>query len=454
MANAPIVKHISECFIRPKFDVEDAKNPVYLAPSDLAMLSAHYIQKGLLFTKPSPSNESPHPMNDLLDNLKHSLSVALVHFYPLAGRLDTQIDEDQHTSLIFINCNKGPGARLIHAELDMTSSEILEPHDVPRVVQSFFDHDRAVNHDGHTRPLLSVQVTELVDGVFIGCSINHVCVDGTSYWHFFNSWSEIFMANGDNIVISRPPIHKRWFIDGTGPILKLPYTHTDEFISRLVAPKLRERIFHLSPQSLAKLKAKANEECGGNTKISSFQALSALVWRCITRARSFRNDLETRCKLAINNRARFEPPLPNNYFGNSIQTVQGSAKVGELLSHNLGYAALLLHQAVAEHNDRKARGLLEKWIQTPFVYQLASFFDPHSVMMGSSPRFDMYGNEFGMGKALAVLSGYANKFDGKVTSYPGRQGGGSIDLEMCLPPDSMRKLESDEEFMEVVYGDC
>jgi hypothetical protein len=58
----------------------------------------------------------------------------------------------------------------------------------------------------------------------------------------------------------------------------------------------------------------------------------------------------------------------------------------------------------------------------------------------------MYGNEFGMGKALAVRSGYANKFDGKITSYPGLEGGGSIDLEVCLSLDKMMALETDKEF--------
>uniref|UniRef100_A0A803R953 BAHD acyltransferase n=2 Tax=Cannabis sativa TaxID=3483 RepID=A0A803R953_CANSA len=75
------------------------------------------------------------------------------------------------------------------------------------------------------------------------------------------------------------------------------------------------------------------------------------------------------------------------------------------------------------------------------------FFDPFTVMMGSSPRFNKYGCEFGMGKAIAVRSGYANKFDGKVSCYPGRDGGGSIDLEICLKPEFMCALESDEEFM-------
>ena len=55
-----------------------------------------------------------------------------------------------------------------------------------------------------------------------------------------------------------------------------------------------------------------------------------------------------------------------------------------------------------------------------------------------------------MGKAVAVLSGCANKFDGKVTSYPDREGGGSIDVEFCLLLGTMSALESDLEFMNAV----
>ena len=72
--------------------------------------------------------------------------------------------------------------------------------------------------------------------------------------------------------------------------------------------------------------------------------------------------------------------------------------------------------------NAKEKGLLHHYT--------ALFSDPCSVMMGSSPRFNMYGNEFEMGKTVALRSGYANKFDGTVTSYPGYDGGGSIDLEI------------------------
>ncbi|PON94219.1 Transferase [Trema orientale] len=446
--NTPIVHHISESFIQPQSAPEESKQPFYLTPWDLAMLSAHYIQKGLLFAKPPHAKEDGNDfMESLLERLKSSLSLALVHFYPLAGRLKTIKTENPASSLVYVDCNGSPGAKFIYATLDMTISDILSPTDVPSIVKSFFDHDRAVNHDGHTMSLLSIQVTDLVDGVFIGCSMNHCLGDGTSYWHFFNMWSEIFRAQGNSNSVSRPPIFKRWFPDGHGPIISLPYTHRDEFISRFEAPKLRERFFHFSVESIAKLKAKANAE-GNTNKISSFQSLSALVWRSITRARNLPPDQITTCKLAANDRSRLDPPLSENYFGNVLYPIRGTTTAGELLEHDLGWAAQMLHKAVISHNDKEARELLDAWLQSPQVYQIGLFFDPFSLMMGSSPRFNMYGCEFGMGKALALRSGYANKFSGKVSCYPGHEGGGSIDLEMCLPPATMCAPESDKEFME------
>ncbi|KAB2619414.1 acetyltransferase [Pyrus ussuriensis x Pyrus communis] len=447
------VKQISECFVQPHHAPEESKQPFYLAPADLAMLSVYYIQKGLLFPKPPEAKRDlKNFIDSLLQRLKQSLSVALVHFYPLAGRLVTTKSEDPASYVVYVDCNNSPGAKFIYATLEMSVSDILSPTDVPLVVQSFFDHDRAVNHDGHTMSLLSVQVTELVDGIFIGLSINHSLVDGTSFWHFFNVWSEIFQVQaqeGHNHFvanISRPPVLKRWFPDGHGPIINLPFKHSDEFIGRFEAPLLRERMFHFSSESIAKLKAKANAE-SDTTKISSFKSLSALLWRTITRARCLAPDQGTSCRLAANNRGRINPPLSGDYFGNSIHPVKSeTVAAGELLEHGIGWAAWKLHEAVVNHDDKVIRGQVDAWLKSPSVY-LVSYFDPLSVMMGSSPRFNMYGNEFGMGKALALRSGYAHKFSGKVSAYEGREKG-SIDLEVCLPPDAMSALECDKEFME------
>lgn len=413
------------------------------------MFNAHYIQKGLLFSNLPPALS----IDNIVDRLKSSLSVAISHFYPLAGRLLTEqvVDDKNEVSGLHISINcKGQGAEFIYAVAsNLTVSDVLAPSDdVPSFVQSFFPYNGAISHDGHSLPLLAIQLTELSDGVFVACSFNHVVGDGTSYWHFFNAWAEIARSKEGDFTISRPPVHDRWFIEGVTPPIKLPFSREDEFIESFNPPPLREKIFHFSSQSIARLKAKANEECDTNT-ISSFQALSTLVWRSITRVRHLPPDQKTSCRLASQNRARLQPPLSPDYFGNSIYPLAATTTAGELMSHGFGWAALLVHQAVQAHTDSAIRELVRKYHEKPLVYQMSGF-DKYSVMMGSSPRFDMYGCDFGWGKGLALRSGYANKFDGKVTSYPGWEGGGSVDLEVCLLPEYMASLEADEEFMAAV----
>jgi hypothetical protein len=63
--------------------------------------------------------------------------------------------------------------------------------------------------------------------------------------------------------------------------------------------------------------------------------------------------------------------------------------------------------------------------------------------MGSSPRFDIYGCDFGWGKPLAARSGRANKFDDKASLYPGWDDGCGINAELVLTPENMARLEQD-----------
>ncbi|KAL1802290.1 hypothetical protein ACET3Z_030937 [Daucus carota] len=441
------VELISECFIKPSHFPEDGKPTIHLTPSDLRLLSAHYIQKGLLFKKPREFESS---IEAFLERLKASLSVTLDHFYPLAGRLATKINQDPHSYVVYIDCINSPGAKFVHSRVDLSVSDILSPTYVPGIVKRFFDHYKAVNHDGHTLSLLTVQVTELSDGVFIACSQNHCVSDGTSYWQFVNTFSQFFQDEKVNIV-AFPPYLERWFPDGCGPFYSLPFTHHDQFIHRYEAPELKGRIFHFSAAALARNKAKANALCKDRcVTISSLQALSALIWRCVIRARRLQKDHISICKTGVNFRTRLEPPLPQNYYGNCVQLVGQFTTAGELLENDLGWAAAQLTEAIAKCDDKGAREALANWLQKPFIVHIRKIVNPGLVMFGSSPRFNMYGNEFGLGKAVAVLSGHGNKFDGMGTLYPGHQGGGSIDVELCLNPHTMSALETDEEFLDVL----
>ncbi|CAA7026963.1 unnamed protein product [Microthlaspi erraticum] len=446
------VKTISECFVKPKTIPEKWKEPYHLSPLDLVMLSMHYIQTGLLFVKPSTTtSESKYFMETWLQRFKDSLAETLVHFYPLAGRFSTSKTDNPKSYSLFVDCNNSPGAGFIYAKSDLSVSDIVGPQYVPLVVQSFFDHHKAVCHDGHTMSLLSLKVTELVDGVFIGMSLNHVMGDGSLLSQLFDTLSEIFNAQEtNNLQLKKPPVLERWFPKGYGPVHILPFTHPDEFISRFESPVLKERIFHFSSETIASLKAKANQECG-TTTISSFQSLAALMWRCITKARKLPYDEEIRCSLAANIREKLDPPLTSNYIGNCISALRSrTVKSGELLENDLGWAALKMHEAVTGNTSEEVSKTIDEWLKSSFVFHLEALVGLMVVHIGGSSRFKKYECEFGMGKPVAIRSGYGGKFDGKITTYIGREGGGSIDLEVCLLPQFMEALESDQEFMSLV----
>ncbi|KAM0019293.1 putative shikimate O-hydroxycinnamoyltransferase [Helianthus debilis subsp. tardiflorus] len=413
------VKHISECFVRPQHDLsQDTKRPIYFTPFELVVLNSNYSQKGLLFAKPPPENQDFF-ITTFLDDLRSSLSTTLTHFYPFAARLATRKEEKPPSYVIYIDPENSPGVKFVHATVDVTVSDILTSTDVPLVVHSFFDLNDAINHDGHTLPLLSIQVT----GLPMESSLAALSKDENSY------------------LISRPPIFK-----GSDTIINLPFTHHDQFISRSEKPQVKERFFHFTSAAVSKLKAKANEECNMQN-ISSLQAVSALLWRCVTRVRHQPGNSETTCRLVISNRRRMNPPLSDDYFGSPVGSVSGTETVEDLMAHGLGWAALRIHEAVTNHDDIAVKKFVDSWYRNPVVYEPNALFHQNTTQIGSSPRFDIYGCEFGLGKAVAARSGFVNKADGKMTIYPGREGGGSMDVEVCLLPEYMMALECDEEFI-------
>ncbi|CAN6449569.1 unnamed protein product [Victoria cruziana] len=401
---------------------------------DVAMLSAQYIQKGLLFPEPLTTFDA------IVPRLQTSLSHCLLHFPYMAGRFAT----DPETTT-YVDCNDA-GAQFVVAKADgLHVSDLLNAVDVPAIVKAFFLMDGVINYDGYSLPLVAVQVTELEDGVFIGCSFNHAIGDGESFWHFFNSWSEL--SAGRQTISRLPLTEKPQIYTELGPIRFIP---SEDRMERFQPPLLRERIFHFSVLTISRIKAKANLQSKlEKGEISSLQALSAFMWRLITRARKLPADQTAVCRLAAGYRNRLNPPLPREYFGNCIRLIQTSAVVGELLKQDLGWAARALHETVSEQSAETAREHLEQLVKNPQVYHVSGF-GRNSIMVGSSPRFDMYAGDFGLGKGLAVFSGGSRKFDGKISAYPGKDGGGSIDLEVCLLPDSMAALESDGEFVDAL----
>ncbi|KAI3992160.1 hypothetical protein MKX01_015051 [Papaver californicum] len=463
MASQDQVHHISTGIVAPASYNGSATTTtttthpkIDLTTWDLQLLIPAYIQRGLLFTKPELQDSET-----IVSNLKTSLSQSLDHFFPLAGRLAIEKHGDDGSTSVYINCNS-TGAEFIHAVAErITVADILEPIYVPSVVESsFFSLNGVMNYDGLVKPLLSVQVTVLNDGIFIGCSMNHAVCDGTSFWHFMNSWSEISRSavGGKSSIrtISRLPILERCFLNNADCPIHLPFSIDDERfresrVFRTIKSEYEVRFYHFTRETIAMLKAKANADIGPKNGycISSLQALLGHFWVAVTRARHLDLNVETSYCILIGNRTRLVPPLPQEYFGNSVHFCVATTKVGELLEKGHGWGALLLNQVIMSRDDAAIRRSWDSWVQKPVFPDRAAIFQGTTLLTGGSPRFDMYGNDFGWGQPIAVRSGIANKSDGKISVIPGFIEG-SLCVEACFSPKILMAMENDIEFVNTI----
>ncbi|KAJ1389106.1 Transferase [Sesbania bispinosa] len=416
----------------------DLTQRINLTPWDLQLLKIEAIQQGLLFHKPETKDTT-----NRIQHLKHSLSSTLSFFPPLAGRLVITEHKD-NTASSFIACNN-VGALFVHATAEKTRvADILQPNYVPSIVHSFFPHNGVRNYEGTSQPLLAVQVTELLDGIFIGCAINHVVADGKSFWHFINSWAEI--SRGLDKVTKLPALD-RWFPDGINHPIRFPFKKEEK---RKLCELPPLRIFHFTKEKIARLKSKANAEVGmERIRISSLQALLTHFWRFVIGRQHVDPHEETRYMVIMDVRHRMCPSLPENYFGNAGMVGLVIMKAGELLDGGLGKGALGMNKMISLHSGEMVRNHYESWLKTPSVITPGMASRSNALLTNSSPRFNFYGNDFGWGKPVAVRNGVANKTSGKITVFGGAEEG-SVDVEVCLPYEILEAMGNDLVFLDAM----
>lgn len=388
----------------------------------------------------------------------------------MAGRLTAS--SSGLAVVVSLRCN-GEGAEFVHAVAPgVTASDVTATPYIPPVVSSsLFPLNGLLNVDAvvGSLPVLAAQVTELADGgVFVGMSLNHAVGDGTTLWHFFNTWSEINRrrcSGGEGGELSTPPpALDRWVL-GTSPApVPLPFGKAEDMARRRPQhTPMQECFFHFSAESVRRLKAKANGEmagaAAGDATISSLQSLLAHLWRAVCRARGLAPHLETTHKLVVGLRGRVQG-IPREYVGSPVTFAVARSTVGDVLDAGLGRAAWLLNRAVASFEEAKVREDLACWARgdgdklkprcCSRLRRVVPRRNPARLVTSGSPRFDVYGNDFGWGRPVAVRSGAGDKVDGKVMVYEGRGGGGAVGLEVCLSPEALARLVADDEFMEAV----
>lgn len=272
----------------------------------------------------------------------------------------------------------------------------------------------------------------------MGCAFNHTILDGSSTWHFMSSWAQICSGSTS---ISVQPILDRTNVRRTHvkPDLTPPP-------SEIAGPSihLSTKNFKFSEATINRIKSKVN--ANGSQPFSTLQSFATHVWQAVTHARQLNPEDHVIIGISVDCRKRVVPPLPESYFGNMVQGTSAMTTAGELTRNPPAFGAEMIRKAIEAHGSDAIGKVNVEWEMKPRTFQYTNSVE-NKLIIASSPRFKVYDMDFGWGKPEGVRSGLNTRADGMVYLYQGKSGGVSMDADISLEVNAMKRLEKDKDFL-------
>ncbi|CAN0915882.1 Omega-hydroxypalmitate O-feruloyl transferase [Linum grandiflorum] len=322
--------------------------------------------------------------------IKDALSKVLVHYYPLAGRLTLTPDMK-----LIVDCS-AEGAVFVEADADCDVSgigDITKPDPVS-LGKLVYDIPGAQNI--LQIPPLVVQVTRFKCGGFvIGLCMNHCMFDGIGAMEFVNSWGET--ARGNPLTV--PPFLDRTILQARiPPHINNPHHEFAQIEDLSNIAKLYEeqdmlyKSFCFDPEKLQRIKSQALAD-SSLTKCTTFEALSAFVWKCRTQSLNLLPEQQTKLLFAVDGRNRFVPAIPQGYFGNAIVLTNSLCKAGEIVDNDLSFAVKRVQDAVRMVDDGYMRSAIDYFETTRARPSLAA-----TLLITTWSRLSFHTTDFGWGE--------------------------------------------------------
>ncbi|KAJ1700956.1 hypothetical protein LUZ63_000735 [Rhynchospora breviuscula] len=387
----------------------------------------------------------PHPtsqfVSSLLPSLKSSLSLTLEKFYPLAGNLRVTPKTEDKFEICYI---EGDSVAFTVAECNEKFEDFAGDHE--REVSRFQDFIPQLLKSDELQPLFSVQVTVFPDvGIAIGVTVHHAACDGTSSMQFMHEWAATCRSQTrtssqgpliDRNLISFPCNLYNNFHNGMLEIRKVMVAPATSVEPMLAAASSLEPVlatFSLSQEHIQKLKqlvlTDAKER---NVSFHCSTIVVAVAYTVVGYFQAKRIDKSTRVGIGLSAdyRSRLHPPLPIEYFGNCVGFVMADINVSDLIREN-GIA--LAAEAIGRDIKRLDDGLkgAENWMEL-----FKSFFANPIVGTAGSPKFKVYGVDFGCGRPEKVDIISAAK-TGSMALAESRDVPGGVEIGLALPKIEM-----------------
>ncbi|XP_057447733.1 phenolic glucoside malonyltransferase 1-like [Lotus japonicus] len=390
----------------------------------------------------------PHSTSSFFDSvlptLKHSLSITLQHFLPLAGTITWPHDSPKP----IINYLPGDAVSFTVAEstasFNSLCSDLCEAaeryHLIPQLATS---HEKA--------SLISLQVTLFPNSGFcIGLTTHHAALDGRTSTSFMKSWAYVcsnLKGEKSSSLLSSLPEDLTPFFDRS--VVKDPTGITEVFQDALLKKdgpnnrslKVMESIkstqtdavkgvFELTPSHIQKLKQYALSKLETKDRLSSFAVTCAYVLACAVKAEQPQGDT-VMMVFSVDCRSRLDPPIVPNYFGNCIGGQMFGVRIKTLLEKD-GFISALeeMNEALNRVKDGVLKGAKE------MASNMEKLPEGRLYSIAGSPRFEVYSIDFGWGRPKKVDITSIDR-TGAFSLSESRNNNGGIEIGMVLKKHEM-----------------
>ncbi|CAN6569001.1 unnamed protein product [Malus baccata var. baccata] len=346
--------------------------------------------------------------------VKAALAQALVPYYPLAGRVRPKPDGFN----LEVVC-RAQGAVFIEAVSDNVAVSNFER--APRYVtewRKLLSLQVADVFKG--APPLVVQLTWLKDGAAaLGVGFNHCICDGIGSAEFLNLFAGLAAGKrGFTSEFKPKPVWDRHLLDPQPVNRALNPCHhriikaashpefskvpdVSGFVTRFANERLAPTSITFHKKHLIELKKLAVSTSRPSTSLSaytSFEVLSAHVWRSWARALNLPPNQTLKILFSVNVRDRVRPSLPGGYYGNAFVLGCAQCSARELEEKGLWHAAELVKRAKERVEEEHVRRVVE-------LVSREGRACPDSVgvlIVSQWSRLGLERVDFGMGKPVHV----------------------------------------------------
>ncbi|XP_058746909.1 malonyl-CoA:anthocyanidin 5-O-glucoside-6''-O-malonyltransferase-like [Vicia villosa] len=394
-----------------------------LTSYDLLFLRSRPVERIFFYTL---INSQSHPsffFQNIVPTLNSSLSLTLQHFLPIAGKIVWPSDSSK--PFIRFNPNDNDtGVSLLIAESNADFDHVISnsPHEAS-LSRSFIPD---LESSDSFASIISLQITFFPNSGFgIGITSHHAVFDGKSSSMFMKAWAyicnKIIQSETPTLLPELEPSFNREIIDDKNGddsierINKLFQTETVNQRSLKIFPfetKLVDSVratFKLTREDLDIIKQNVLSKWEiSDTNESKPHTLSSFVLTCahsvVSIAKAMHGVEKEREKFsfafAVDCRARLEPQVPNNYFGNCVRGAFMDTKPFDFKEEDSVFV-------VAKRMHEKIKMIKEKGLEGNILdvydkYNSLNNEGCETIGIAGSNRFGVYETDFGFGRPKKV----------------------------------------------------